>query len=153
MSRAFVSEDTLTGDVLDRPISPHPNYVTAVGLVQIERALQSARERYGAAQIARDRSELAKSASDLRYWNARRDTARILTPDPNRDCAQFGSRVTIARDGREQTFHIVGEDEAEPSKGTISYVSPLARALIGKEAGDTARLGDSQIEILAISSD
>ncbi len=61
--------------------------------------------------------------------------------------------MTIARDGRKQTFQIVGEDEADPSKGKISYVSPLARALMNKEVGDTAMLGDSEIDIVATSSD
>jgi transcription elongation GreA/GreB family factor len=152
MSRAFVNEDALTGDVIDRPVSPHPNYVTADGLAQIERALETAREAHAAAQIGGDRTELAKTASDLRYWSARRGSARMLTPDPNRETVQFGSIVTIVRDGREQTFQIVGEDEAEPSRGKISYVSPLARAIMNKDAGDTAMLGDSEIELIAASS-
>jgi transcription elongation GreA/GreB family factor len=152
MSRAFVNEDTLTDDVVDRPISPHPNYVTAAGLAQIERALEAAREAHAAAQIGGERSELAKAASDLRYWSARRASARVLTPDPNRKSVQFGSTVTIARDGREQTFQIVGEDEADPSQGNISYVSPLARAIMNKDAGDTATLGASEIEVVEVTS-
>jgi transcription elongation GreA/GreB family factor len=151
MSRAFVNEDALTEDVVDRPISPHPNYVTANGLAQIERALDAAREAHAAAQIGGDRGELAKAASDLRDWSARRGSARIVTPDPNRKTVQFGSTVTIARDGRRQTFQIVGEDEAEPSQGRISYVSPLARAIMNRDAGDTAMLGESEIELIAVS--
>jgi len=112
MSRAFVNEYALTDEVVDRPISPHPNYVTAAGLAQIERALEAAREAHAAAQIGADRAELAKAASELRYWSARRGSARVLTPDPNRTTVQFGNTVTILRDGREQTFQIVGEDEA-----------------------------------------
>ena len=57
------------------------------------------------------------------------------------------------RDGRKQTFQIVGEDEADPSKGKISYVSPLARAIMNKEAGDTATLAGSEIELVTASSD
>lgn len=152
MSRAFVTEDALTGDVFDRPISTHPNYVTAIGLAQIEQALRSARERHAVAQAKADRTELAKASSDLRYWSARRDSARILSPDPNRECVQFGSTVTIARNGREQAFHIVGEDEAEPLQGKVSYVSPLARAIMNRQVGDTARLGDNDIQILTILS-
>jgi transcription elongation GreA/GreB family factor len=60
--------------------------------------------------------------------------------------------VTNVRDGREQTFRIVGEDEADPAKGKISYVSPLARAIMNKDVGDTANLGDSEIEILPTSA-
>jgi transcription elongation GreA/GreB family factor len=59
--------------------------------------------------------------------------------------------VTIVRDdGREQTFAIVGEDEADPAQGTISHVSPLARALYGKAVGDVIKAGKDNAEITAI---
>jgi transcription elongation GreA/GreB family factor len=65
----------------------------------------------------------------------------------------FGCTVTIARqEGRRQTYRIVGEDEADPARGTLSYVSPLARALMGKQVGDTVSLEKSEAEILAIES-
>jgi transcription elongation GreA/GreB family factor len=64
---------------------------------------------------------------------------------------QFGSTVTIARDrGRRQTFRIVGEDEADPAHGTISYVSPLARALMGRRIGDILEVGGAEVEIVRI---
>jgi transcription elongation GreA/GreB family factor len=64
---------------------------------------------------------------------------------------QFGSRVTLLRDdGRRVTYRIVGEDEADPAKGTISYVSPLARALMGKMEGESVRMGSSEAEIARI---
>jgi transcription elongation GreA/GreB family factor len=149
MSRAFVNEDVATDDAVDRPISPHPNYVTAVGLAQIERALEAAREAHAAAQISGDRAELAKASSELRYWSARRGSARVLAPDASRKTVQFGSTVAIVRDGRKQVFQIVGEDEAEPAGGKISYVSPLARSIMNKEVGDIVQLGESEIEIVA----
>jgi transcription elongation GreA/GreB family factor len=152
MSRAFVKEDAATSDVMDRPISPHANYVTAVGLDQIERALDAARQTHAAAQASGDRAELAKASSELRYWTARRGNAQLLVPDPRRNKDQFGSTVTIIRDGRKQTFQIVGEDEAEPANAKISYVSPLARALMSREAGDTAMFRESEIEIVATHS-
>ena len=66
---------------------------------------------------------------------------------------RFGNRVTIARDdGRTQTFRIVGEDEADPAEGLLSYVSPLARALTGKRVGDVVPAGQSEAEILAIEA-
>jgi transcription elongation GreA/GreB family factor len=151
MSRAFVKEEALTEDVVDRPISSHPNYVTTAGLAQIEQALEAAREAHAAAQIDADRAEVAKASSDLRYWSARRASARVLTPDSSRKAVQFGSTVTIERDGRRQTFQIVGEDEAEPAQGKISYVSPLARAIMNREVGDAVTLGDSEIELIAVS--
>jgi transcription elongation GreA/GreB family factor len=75
----------------------------------------------------------------------------VLSPASGIDTVQFGNRVTIARDdGREQTFRIVGEDEADPAKGSVSHVSPLARALLGKGVGDTVSAGKDQAEIIAI---
>ena len=66
---------------------------------------------------------------------------------------RFGNRVTIERDdGRTQTFRIVGEDEADPAEGFLSYVSPLARALTGKRVGDIVPAGQSEAEILAIEA-
>jgi transcription elongation GreA/GreB family factor len=63
----------------------------------------------------------------------------------------FGSTVTVRRnDGRTQTFRIVGEDEAQPSQGTISHVAPLARALFGKAVGDIVEFAGGEAEILAI---
>jgi transcription elongation GreA/GreB family factor len=64
---------------------------------------------------------------------------------------RFGVTVTIVRnDGREQTFRIVGEDEADPSYGTLSHASPLARALFGKKTGDVVPAGNDEAEIVAI---
>jgi transcription elongation GreA/GreB family factor len=60
--------------------------------------------------------------------------------------------VTVERDdGRRQTYRIVGEDEADPAKGTLSYVSPLSKALTGKRVGDVVQAGTSEAEIVAIA--
>ena len=150
MSRAFVKEDSLVEGTVDRPISPHPNYVTASGMAQIERELEAARLALSTAQSSGDRAQLAKASSDLRYWSARRGNAQRITPDAHRNAVQFGSIVTIERDGHRQTFQIVGEDEADPSNGKISYVSPMARAVMNREVGDTATFrDDSEIEIVS----
>jgi transcription elongation GreA/GreB family factor len=152
MSRAFVNENTYVDALPDRPVSEHPNLVTAHGLALIEQALEAARRAYGEAQAAGDREGLAKAGRDLRYWSARRATAELRAPAAGSDVVQFGSDVTIAReDGRRQTFQIVGEDEADPAKGSISHVSPLARALLGKRVGDTVRAGRDDAEIEAIA--
>lgn len=151
MSRAFVNEDAFIAELPDRPISAHPNLVTEHGLRLIEQALEAARRAYSEAQAASDREGLARSGRDLRYWNARRATAQLRAPQAGSNAVQFGHAVTIMRtDGRQQTFRIVGEDEADPSKGSISYVSPLARALLGKRIGDTVRAGKDEAEITAI---
>jgi transcription elongation GreA/GreB family factor len=77
----------------------------------------------------------------------------ILRPEPNSvERVAFGHRVTILRDDeRRQTFRIVGEDEADPRTGTISYVAPLARHLIGKRVGDVIDMDGHEIEILDIA--
>jgi transcription elongation GreA/GreB family factor len=151
MSRAFVNEDVFVDDVPDRPVSEHPNPVTERGLALIDSALETARRSYGEAQAAGDREALAKARRDLSYWNARRASAQVVPAAAGAGVVQFGSAATIVRDdGRKQTFRIVGEDEADPAEGSISHVSPLARALMGKSVGDTVRAGSHDAEIIAI---
>ena len=105
-----------------------------------------------AAHAANDRTALVRAARDLRYWTARRATAQLVAAPSDRSKVHFGSTVTIVRnDGRRQTFRIVGEDEADPARGTLSHVSPLARALFGKELGDTAKVAQSEAEIVEIA--
>jgi transcription elongation GreA/GreB family factor len=153
MSRAFVKEQDGEPEVEtlpDRLVSTHPNLVTAEGLSSIEAeiaALEKARE---AARAAGDKPALALALRDLRYWTSRHATAQVQ-PAPKPGEAQFGARVTIRRaDGRKQTFRIVGEDEADPARESVSYVSPLARAVTGKGVGETALLNGAEIEIVAI---
>ena len=158
MSVAFTREEdheTRAADLPDRPVSPHPNLVTASGLAAIEAELQAARTAYAAAQaeggISADRTAMARATRELRYWSARRASAQLTEPDPVPDTVQFGRTVEIEReDGRQQAFRIVGEDEADPAKGSVSYVSPLARGLLGKSVGDTAVIGGSEVEVIAV---
>jgi transcription elongation GreA/GreB family factor len=153
MSRAFVKEDAAENfeDLPERPVSEHPNYVTADGLAQIDAEVARLSHAHAEAIAAKDREALAKTARDLRYWNARRSTAQVIGPPQDTNQVRFGSTVTLGRDdGREQTFRIVGEDEAEPAKGTLSHVSPLARALMGKQVGDVVPAGQDEAEILKI---
>jgi transcription elongation GreA/GreB family factor len=154
MSRAFVKEQDAdhVEQLPDRPVSTHPNDVTQHGLAMIDDAVAEARQAVSQAQAAGDRAGAARAGRDLRYWSARQATARVV-PDPTSTAeVRFGSRVTIVRDdGREQTFRIVGEDEADPARGTISHVSPLARALFGKTVGDVVRAGRGEAEIKAIA--
>ncbi len=154
MSRAFVKEQDIDAveDLPDRPISEHPNDVTAAGMAQIEAELAAAREAHAMAQRSDDRAAMATASRDVRYWSARRATAQIVPAFDDTSKVRFGSSVTIARDdGREQTFRIVGEDEANPSLGSISHVSPLARALFGRSVGDFVQAGSGEAEILAIT--
>jgi transcription elongation GreA/GreB family factor len=159
MSVAFTREEDVeaaAAHLPDRPISPHPNIVTPTGLAELEAALAQARAAYAAAQnagaVQADRSAMAQATRDLRYYAARRASAQLVQPSGPSDKVQLGCTVTVDReDGRRQTFRIVGEDEADAARGSISYVSPLARAVLGKEVGDTAVVGGRDVEIVAIA--
>jgi transcription elongation GreA/GreB family factor len=150
MSRAFVKEDDDAAAALpERPISPHPNYVTAAGLAGIE--AETARLQAEMHAAAGDRDAAARIGRDLRYWQARRASAELIPAPADNGQVRFGSRITL-RDasGRMRTLRIVGEDEADPRAGTLSYVAPLARALIGKAAGDEVAAPGGRMEIVAI---
>jgi transcription elongation GreA/GreB family factor len=159
MSVAFVREESAEAaqevTVPERPISAHPNLVTRSGLTALERAVAASGEALKAAQTIEDANERRRAvehtARDVRYFSERLASA-ILRPEPNSvEAVAFGHRVTILRDGeRRQTFLIVGEDEADPRAGTISYVAPLARRLIGKRVGDVIDMDGHEIEILEI---
>ena len=89
---------------------------------------------------------------DIRYFIERGRTAQVVPDPPSADIVAFGSKVTFSRsDGRVQTFRIVGEDEADPKAGSISFVSPVAQTLMGKAVGDLVGLGGKELEIIAIS--
>jgi transcription elongation GreA/GreB family factor len=158
MSVAFTREEdheARAADLPDRPVSPHPNLVTASGLAAIEAELAAARAAYTAAQaeggVSTDRTALARATRELRYWSARRGSAQLTEPAPEKDRVQFGRTVEIERDdGRRQAFRIVGEDEADPARGSVSYVSPLAAALLGKGVGETALVNGAEVEIVAV---
>jgi transcription elongation GreA/GreB family factor len=153
MSRAFVKEtDADTIDLPDRPVSPHPNFVTAEGLSAIERELARLDAAHATAVASEDKAVIAAVARELRYWTARRASAQVIEPPADKSTVHFGASVTVRRDdGRTQNFRIVGEDEAQPSRGTLSHVSPLARALYGKRVGDTVEVAGGAAEILAIT--
>jgi transcription elongation GreA/GreB family factor len=159
MSVAFTKEsdaEAHAANLPDRPIPTHPNLVTPAGLARIEAALTAARAAYDAARssdaITSDRSAMAAATRDLRYWSARRASAQLIETRPADGSVGFGSTVTVEReDGRQQTWAIVGDDEADPTAGSVSYVSPLARAVMGKRIDDTAMLAGQEIEITAIA--
>ena len=94
----------------------------------------------------------------VRFLHKRLEKAEVVDPALRADCAQvfFGATVTVCRDdGSESTYAIVGVDEADVSRGHISWVSPLARALIKLYEGDVARLqtpvGMVEFEVIKVS--
>ena len=160
MSVAFTKEESAETasetQLPDRPISPHPNLVTATGLKALELQLKDAREAYDAAQTTEDVNERRRLSAipfrDLRYFSERVRTAQLVADPASADVVAFGSTVTFSRpDGRVQTYRIVGEDEADPKAGSISFVSPVAKSLLGKAVGDVVGSGNQELEIVAIA--
>ena len=140
MSRAFVRERD------DAPAEPPPelqfsgetNFVTPRGLRLIEQKLFELNEALGAGPGEDDKARVLR---DLRYWTARRASARLVEHKAEDSEVAFGSEVVIRRHGGPpEMFQIVGEDEADPAQGRISYVSPIAQALMGARAGETVEV-------------
>jgi transcription elongation GreA/GreB family factor len=130
--------------------------VTEAGLQALQTQLQDAREAYEAAQAIEDVNEKRRQSAvplrDVRYLGERLRTAQVVPKPASTDIVAFGSTVTFSRpDGRVQTYRIVGEDEADPKAGSISYVAPVARSLMGKAVGDVVGAGSQEIEILSIA--
>jgi transcription elongation GreA/GreB family factor len=157
MSKAFTKESCGEGvgdlpDLPERPVSPHPNLVTPHGQAMIDGEIGRHSDAHARALAANDRQAAARAAREMRYWTARRNTAQIQPALAAAGVVAFGSHVTILRDdGRRVSFRVVGEDEADPAKGRLSYVSPLARELMGKGIGEHVEAGASGAKIVAIS--
>ncbi|UVK38175.1 transcription elongation factor GreA [Mesorhizobium sp. AR10] len=155
MSRAFTreedSENAIAG-IGERPVSPHRNLVTEHGLAQIESELAELRDELAKAEKRADRERIALISRDLRYWTARRESAELSVPEPGSDLVRFGMGVTLeGDDDRKVHWKIVGEDEADPAKGSISHVSPMAVALFGKKVGEIAAVNGREWEIVKLS--
>lgn len=130
--------------------------MTQNGLEQLQASLNAARAAYDAANGIEDvnekRRQQAVPLRDARYFAERVRSAELI-PDPaSDDTIAFGSTVTYSRDEQPpQTYRIVGEDEADPKSGSISFASPVARALMGKQVGDIVEVSDQELEVLSIS--
>jgi transcription elongation GreA/GreB family factor len=150
MNKAFVKEDDRQADALpDHLIPPHGNLVTDRGLSLIEVEIVHLEEARSAARLAG--KSTAGLERDLRYWHERQASAHVVKPQSN-ERVQFGSRVTLEReDGRRLTYRIVGIDEAKPAEGTLSYVSPLAQAMMDNGRGDVVQVGSLNAKIVEIS--
>ena len=130
------------------PIPPGPNLVTARGLALIEATVRALDERVAAGG---DEAEIEAAKRDLRYWTTRQATA-VLAPLPDGEEVAFGTRVTYELGGKRKTVAIVGDDEADPANGSISFSAPLARAMIGGFVGEKVDFGGKAeaIEIVKI---
>lgn len=169
MSRAFVKENDLEHagiDVPERPVSAHPNYVTPNGLKQLEaeadeleqaRATLKSEQKDSAEQDPMARQKIAMIDRDLRYIGTRLSNAILVdnTQNPEASTVLFGATVTVEdEDGELHVFTIVGEDEADMACNKVSYLSPIAKALIGRKVGDSVEwqrpIGNTQLTIIEI---
>jgi transcription elongation GreA/GreB family factor len=145
VSRAFVKEDAPEPDENppEKPLSPHPNYVTPRGaqLLQNEEARLSAElgTLTGTQDDSAKRRRKRELERDLRYVRARLETAIPVDPtNLPKDEIRFGARVVLKRDdGETRNFHIVGEDEAEQGGELVPWSGPFVQALFGLKAGAT----------------
>lgn len=162
MSQAFVREpdgDAVADDQPELPISPHPNYVTPGGLDLLKASLADLQEQQGEIddEALVNKLHLSQIMREIRYYEARIKQAIRVDPaaQPTGEVA-FGAAVTVEdEDGNSRTYRIVGEDEADPDQGKVSWVSPLAKALIDARAGDLVLwerpTGAVELEIISIS--
>ncbi len=164
MSRAFVKENDLEHagiDIPERPLSDEPNYVTPRGLKLLNQNIDNLEKEREALNDKKDdpmvRQKVAVIERDMRYFAARIESAILTNPkeeDPSH--VLFGTKVTVEdEEGKLLTFEIVGEDEANIHEGRVSYLSPLAEALLGAAIGDEVvwekPIGNSYITIQKIS--
>lgn len=151
MSRAFVKESDDPGELPERALSPHPNLVTPRGRAAIEARFQELTAERQAALAAEDTALRARVERDLRYWGARRTSARVVEAATSADRVRFGMRVTLVNGAGARTeFRLVGEDEADAAHGLISWVSPLGQSLLGREAGEAVPFQGGDAEIVSI---
>jgi transcription elongation GreA/GreB family factor len=147
MSRAFVKETAESAPPPERMVDEGPNLVTPEGLAQIDAHIARIEASMKTETNVLLRETLAR---DLRYWEIRKSTAEVVTPATD-GTVTFGSTVTITRKGRTQTFRIVGVDEADASKGLISFRSPVAQAILGARPGDIIEAPEPLGEINVVS--
>jgi transcription elongation GreA/GreB family factor len=155
MSRAFVREGDDDGvePLPELIVSPHRNLVTEDGLALIESNVTRLETELEQARSVDDRATVARAARDLRYWSQRRATAELVPPERSANRVRFGCQVTLETpDGGRRRYRIVGEDEADPAQGRLSYVSPIAARLLGSTVGDVVDLHDGEAEIVEIDA-
>ncbi len=145
MSRAFVKEpdgDQAEGDILEKPQSEHPNYMTLQGLEEMKLLLDHLRQQKNELKAQEDdlvaKNQINTVEADLRYLEKRLQCAiPVDVAAQSGKEIRFGATVELVDENDSQyVFTIVGEDEVDVDKGRISWVSPLAKELIGKEVGD-----------------
>ena len=149
MSRAFVKETAESAPPPERMVDEGPNLVTPEGLAQIDAHIARIEASMKTETNVLLRETLAR---DLRYWEIRKTSAEVVETSDT-DTVSFGSTVTIQRKDRTQTFRIVGVDEADASKGLISFRSPMAQAVLGARHHDVIEAAEplGEIEVISVA--
>ena len=181
MSRAFVKEaedDLEDTDLEDSEIDAVPkgskNYMTPTGAERLKEELKQL--------LYTERPELVKTVSwaasngdrsengdyiygkrrlreidrRIRHLTKRLDAAEVVDPKTQKsDRVLFGATVTVSdEEGKKHKYRIVGIDEAQPTVGDVSWISPIAKALLNNKVGDAVTLktpkGDQELEIIRI---
>lgn len=157
MSKAFTSEETdITEVVAPRAPLPEgtPNYVTPRGLELLREERAELASKRARAEASGDVAAMNVLGTRLAELDDRLASAQLVEVT-SKDVVRFGSRVTVSGEGGEQTYRIVGVDEADPAKGDVAFTSPIARALLGHELGDEVVVktprGNVPAEIVAIA--
>jgi len=132
------------------PIPAGPNLVTGRGLRQLAERVAQLEALVAQAE---DPAQVAGLQRDLRYWRTRQVTAE-LAPIPSGEKVEFGTEVRILLNGRPRTLRIVGDDEAAPAAGLLSFNAPLSRAMLGAEVGEVLPFGDAEdaIEVVSVAA-
>ena len=146
MSKAFTNETAESAPPPERMVEDGPNPVTPEGMRQIEAHVTRLEEAMKSESNVLLRETMAR---DLRYWTVRKANAEVVQPSSDGKVG-FGSTVTIERNGRKQTFRIVGVDEADAAKGLISFRAPLANAVLGAKVGEIIEAAEPLGEIIVI---
>jgi len=156
MSRAFVKDSERPDPLPEIPLSEHPNRTTPAGLARQQQRLADLRAVAQTDDASQDELARLAIAREIRWLEAR--IAAAVVVDPQQQPAgrvAFGARVDLLDEhGNPSSYRIVGEDEADAEHGSVSWVSPLARAVIGAKVGDEVLwrrpAGDLRLEIVAI---
>jgi transcription elongation GreA/GreB family factor len=163
MSLAFLNEEqfaAMNADVIERKISPHLNYVTPQGFTQLKLQFSAQdtllKALKASPEDAFNKTKIAELERDCRYFSARLESAIVLAPALNTEAVAFGTTVEVQDEaGDTHHFTIVGEDEADMKHHKVSYVSPIAKALIGQKVGDSVvwqrPMGNQNLEIIQIT--
>lgn len=156
MNKAFTKESEPAEELMPLPEMPIGvrNYITPRGQYVLERTLQTLTDH--ATNVQDTPARTPELEQRIHYLRARLDSVEVVDPGIHVGNSQifFGATVTYEnQDGIAQTVTIVGLDETDPGEGRISWLSPVAQALLGAHTGDRVELdGPAGVEELVVTS-